>query len=473
MDGTMEQTYDLVVIGAGPGGYVAAIRAGQLGLRTALVEKDARLGGTCLHRGCIPTKALLESATVYDRSRRAGTWGIRVGEVAVDWPAVQKRKTRVVRKNAAGIDYLMKKHRVTVLQGRGRLAGEGRVQVQPPDGDPLELQTRHVLLATGSVPMPLRGFEPDGERVLTSDHLLEVDHVPASLVVLGAGAVGVEFASIFQRLGSEVTLVEMLPRVLPIEDHDVSAELARILGGQGITIRTGTRATGVERSADGVRVTLATTEAPGVEETLEAELLLVAVGRAPAGQDLGLETVGLQLDTRGRLPVDPYQRTTAPGVYAIGDLVPGAMLAHLASAEGILAVDHLAGRAVTPIDHDLVPSCTYCEPEVASVGLSEAEARNRGREVTAARFPFAAVGKARILDAEEGFVKLVLDREHGELLGVHIIGPHATDLLGEACVALELECTGEYLAHVIHPHPTLCEALMEAAHAVVGEPIHI
>jgi dihydrolipoamide dehydrogenase len=342
--------------------------------------------------------------------------------------------------------------------------------VAAPGQDPVELEAAHVILATGSAPLELPGLETDGQRVLSSDHLLEVDHVPANLVVLGGGAVGVEFASIFQRLGSQVTLVELLPRLLPLEDEAISVELERALRKQGMAIHCGTRATGVERRAKDVEVQLDAGEHGS--SSISAELLLVAVGRRPLTGDLGLETLGLAPDGSGRIPVDPYQRTTAPGVYAIGDIVPGAMLAHKASAEALVAAGHIAGREVTPIDHDLVPSCTYCEPEVAAVGLTEATARERGHQVVTGTFPFSALGKARILDCEAGFVKLVMEERYGELLGVHLIGPHATDLLGEACVALSLECTGEHLAHVMHPHPTLNESFLEAAHVLVGQPLH-
>lgn len=457
-----ETTYDVAILGGGPGGYVAAIRAAQLGLATLLVEKEPLLGGTCLHRGCIPTKALLESATRLEQARHGDDFGVVLDAAPrLDMQKVHKRKSSVVKRMAMGLDGLMKKNRITVATGVGALAGPGRVRVGEA-----EHAVKHVILATGSVPAAPGLFPVDGVRVLTSDHMLEYPDVPARLVVVGAGAVGMEFASLYARYGSQVAVVEMLPRVLPLEDEEVSAEVERSFRKQGITIHTGCSIQKVDVGPDSVRL-----EGEGLPEGLEAEVLLVAVGRRAVTEGLGLETVGLEVE-RGRIPVDGFMRTRAAGVYAIGDLVATPQLAHVASAEGILAVEHLAGLEPHPIDYGRSPSATYCHPEVASVGMTEAAAVAAGHEVKIGKFPFAALGKAAILGETEGFAKVVVDARYGEVLGVHLVGPHVTDLVSEAVVALSCEATAEELVHSIHPHPTLSEALMEAAHAAVGSPIH-
>jgi dihydrolipoamide dehydrogenase len=465
----MSETRDLVVIGSGPGGYVAAIRAAQLGLRVTVVEKDDRYGGTCLLRGCIPTKALLHTADLLDQVREAARFGVEAGEPSVDILKAQEYKRWVVDKNAKGVQYLFKKNGVEGMRGFGRVVGPTTVEVTGDDGA-RRLDTRHILIATGSVPRDLPFARPDGERILSSDHLLELERIPASLVVLGAGAVGCEFASIYASFGSEVTLVEMLPRLLPIEDEEVSKELARAFRKRDIRSLTSTRMSAVETTEKGVRLTL---ETEGREpETHEAELLLVAVGRAPVTESIGLEAVGIELD-RGYVPVNRTMQTAVPSIYAIGDVVKTPWLAHVAMAEGVLAVEHMAGETVRPIDYDHVPSCTYCDPEVGSVGLTEREAVERGYEVVTGKFPFSALGKASILGRTAGFVKVVRETRYDELLGVHIIGAHATDLIAEACVALQLESTNEELLRTMHAHPTLSEAVAEAAHAATGHTIHI
>lgn len=460
--------YDLVVIGSGPGGYVAAIRAGQLGLKVACIEKDPKPGGTCTHRGCIPTKALLHSAAVLDEIRHAGDFGIGVGEPTVDIAKVHAFKRGIVDKSASGIQSLFKKYKVQSLAGHGRLAGVHAVEVTAADGAKKTLSTRYVLLATGSVPREIRVAPTDGRRIVNSDHVLEMERVPKSIVVLGAGAVGTEFASVYRSFGAEVTLVEMLPRVLPIEDEEVSRELERQLKKRDIRVMTSTQLTAATPTDDGVKVSL---EQGEKEATIEAEMLLVAIGRAPVTEDVGLDKAGIEAD-KGYVPVDGYMRTRVPSVYAIGDIVTTPWLAHVASAEGILAVEHLAGHEVRPLDYDLTPSCTYCEPEVGSVGLSEAKAKERGHDVAVGKFSFMASGKARILGKAQGFVKIVRGKRYDEILGVHIIGPHATDLIAEACVAMRLEGTAEELFRTIHAHPTLSEAVMEAAHASHGAAIH-
>ncbi len=466
----MAYDYDLIVLGSGPGGYVAAIRAAQLGLKTAVIEKDPAYGGTCLHRGCIPTKALLHTADVLDQVRGAGAIGIEVAEPKLDLTQAHAYKNRVVSKNAKGIQFLFRKNKIDGIHGRGSLTGAHEVLVEG-SGDTRTLSGRHILIATGSVPRELQIAPSDGTHILNSDHLLQLDRVPASLAVLGGGAVGCEFASIFASFGSQLTVIEMLPHLLPIEDIDVSTELTRVLRKRGIAALTDTRMSKVEVLENGVQLTL---HVEGAEEstTLDAEMLLVAVGRAPVSADLGLEAVGVELD-RGYLQVDEFMRTAVPHIYAIGDVVPTPWLAHVASHEGILAAEHMAGHdGARPVDYDRVPSCTYCDPEVASVGLSEAVARERGHEVAIGVFPLTALGKAAILQRTEGFVKIVRDTRYDELLGVHIIGVHATDLIAEACVALQVESTTEELFRTMHAHPTLSEGVMEAAHAAFGHSIH-
>jgi dihydrolipoyl dehydrogenase len=465
------EQFDVTIIGSGPGGYVAAIRAGQLGLKVAIVEKDKRLGGTCTLRGCIPTKQLLMSAHIYEQMQHAGDFGVQASGIQLAFADVQKRKEKVVLKNSKGIEYLMKKNKVTVFNGSGRLALPGKVEVTGGDGQKQTIQTKNVIIATGSVVRPIPGFETDGQRVVSSDHILELKDVPKSLIVMGCGAVGVEFASVYSRFGADTTIVELLPRLVPLEDEEVSKELERSFRKRGIKSLVDTKLDKMEKTETGVRVSGKT--AKGEAVTLEAEMLLVAVGRMPFTEGLGLEGTKIKVD-RGFIQVDEYQQTAEPNVYAIGDVVPTPLLAHLASKEGIVAVEHLAGQKdVRPINLRLVPSCTYCDPEIGSVGLTEAKARELGYDVRIGKFPFSASGKARIIGEEEGFVKIVADKKYDEILGVHIIGPHATELIAEACVAMQLESTAEELGRTMHAHPTVSEAVMEAAEGVHGLAIHI
>jgi dihydrolipoyl dehydrogenase len=463
------ETYDVTIIGSGPGGYVAAIRAAQLGLRTALVEKSPALGGTCLHVGCIPTKALLHSADVLDLAKEAGRFGVKTGDVKLDLAGAHKHKADVVRRLARGIDFLMKKNSVTVVQGHGRLAGPGKVEVAG-DKEKRVIVSRNVILATGSVPKMLAGLKADGARVLTSNEALGLEFVPKTLLILGAGAVGVEFASIYSRFGSAVTLVEMLPRALPLEDEEVSLELQKALKKRGIEVRVGTKVEDVKVLERGVEVQVQSGK--GGKETLKADVLLVAIGRRPVTEELGLEGTKVELE-RGFVKVGDRLATREPSVYAIGDLLATPALAHVASHEGIVAVEAIAGRNPAPIDYDQVPNCTYSEPEVASIGLTEQAARARGHKVRTGRFPFSAIGKSGILGIQEGFVKLVGDERYDELLGIHIIGPKATELIAEAGMALRLESTVEDLFHAIHAHPTLSEAMGEAALNLHGRGIHL
>jgi len=461
--------FDVVIIGSGPAGYVAAIRGAQLGLRTALVEKDKRLGGTCLHRGCIPTKSLLWTAELYSHILEAKEFGIDLKDPVVNWVQAMKNKEKVVTKGANGIDFLMKKNKVTVVKGTGKIAGKGKVEVQGEGGAGQTLETKNVIIATGSVPKSLPSVKVDHRRILNSDSVLEIPAIPKSIIVLGAGAVGVEFASIFNHVGSEVTIAEYLPHLLPIEDEDASKELERYFRRRKISYELGAKVEKVDVTDTGVRVTA---QVGSEVKTLEAEILLSAVGRAPVTEGIGLEKTAIQLD-RGFIKTDQFMRTAEPGVYAIGDVVPTPMLAHVGSSEGILAVEHIAGKNPQPINYDRVPSATYCYPEVASVGLTEKKARERGYDVKVGVFPFSAINKAAMSNEGIGMVKMVSEKKYDEVLGVHLVGPHATELLAEACVALHLETTTEEIARTMHAHPTLSEIVKEAAEATLGHPIHI
>jgi dihydrolipoamide dehydrogenase len=463
--------YDLVVIGSGPGGYVAAIRAGQLGLKTAIVEKDDKWGGTCLHVGCIPTKDLLLSADVYDYVKNAKEFGIIDSNVSVDWPAMLARKTKVVTKLAKGVEFLLRKNKVDMIRGFGKILSPGKISVADPQGATREIAAQNIVVATGSEARMLPGLEADGKTLLTNKEILSLPAIPKSMVIIGAGAVGVEFASIFQRFGTKVTVLEMLPRAVPLEDEEISAELEKSFKHQGIPIQTQAKVTKVTKTANGVTVEY--TLADGKPQTIEAETCLVAVGRVPNTANIGLEKTRVKLE-RGFVKTDGVMQTDEPGVYAIGDIVANSpLLAHVASMEGIVAVTHAAGKHAEPINHRQIPNCTYTEPEVASVGLTERQAREAGHKVKIGKFPYAAVSKAAILGAREGFVKVVSDEKYGEILGVHIIGPRATETIAEAVMAMRLEGTVDDIAHTIHAHPTLAEAVGEAAHAAVDWAIHI
>ncbi|HLG42186.1 MAG TPA: dihydrolipoyl dehydrogenase [Planctomycetota bacterium] len=461
------ESLDVVVVGSGPGGYVAAIRAAQIGMKVGIVEKDPKFGGTCLHRGCIPTKALLQTAALYDQAVHSmAEFGIEIKEVRLNFTGAQGFKEKIVARLASGVDFLLKKNKVVKFQGRGRVQGPRTVVV----GGETEVQTRFILLATGSVPKTLPHFKPDGERILTSDELLQLASVPRSLLVVGAGAVGIEFASMFHRFGSEVTMVEALPQIVPLEDEEVARELERILTKRGMKIQTGTKVTQMARQGAGVQATL---EGPdGKATSIDVEKVLLAVGRSPVTQDLGLESTRVQLD-RGYVKVTPFMQTDEPSIYAIGDIVPTPALAHVASAEGLVAVEHMKGLGPKPLNYDQTVNCTFCDPQVASIGLTEKKARERGHRVKVGKFPFQANSKAMILQETDGFVKIVSDEAFGEVLGVHILHSHASYLIGEGCAVLSGELPAEELARTIHPHPTLTEAVMEAAHAVYGLPIHM
>jgi dihydrolipoamide dehydrogenase len=452
---------------------VAAVRAGQLGLKVALVEKekDARLGGTCGLRGCIPTKALLNAAHLYDKAGHFENFGLKVKELSFDWGGVQKYKSDVVAKNSAGVTYLMKKNKVAVFNGFGRIAGKGKVEVDLAGGKKETIDTKNIIIATGSVVRPIPGFEVDGKQVVNSDQILELTQVPRSMIVMGSGAVGVEFASVYARFGCDTTVVELLDRIVPIEDADVSKELARAFKKQGIRCETGIKLDKMEKSKKGVKVS--GKNAKGADVSFEAEMLLVAVGRMPYLENLGLDKTKVVVNPRGTVKVNEFCETDEPNVYAIGDVIDTAWLAHLASKEGIMVVEKIAGKKVEPIKQNLVPNCTYCDPEVASVGLTEAKAKEAGYDVKIGKFPFSASGKARILGETDGFVKIVAEKKYDEVLGVHIIGPHATELLAECVFAMALETTADELGRVIHAHPTVSESIMEAAEGVHDLTIHM
>jgi dihydrolipoamide dehydrogenase len=462
------QTFDVVVVGTGPGGYVSAIRCAQLGLSVVAVEDD-RPGGVCLNWGCIPTKALLRNAEVVHLFERAQEFGIAVGEWKADYVQAVQRSRRVADRMAKGVEFLFRKNKITLLRGRGVLTGARAVEVTGPDGTQTLEARRAVILATGSEPRSLPGVTIDERRVISSTGAVTREARPGALIVIGAGAVGIEFADIYSAYGTSVTVLEALPRVLPVEDEEISAQIARLFSRRGMTIRTGVRVKSVTPDASRVVVTV---EAEGRAETLEADQVLMAVGRAARTRGLGLETLSVATE-RGFVTVSPTMECSVKGLYAIGDMAGHQMLAHKAMAEGVVAAEAIAGQSPRPVDYGNVPSCTYCRPQVASIGLSEAAARSGGREIAVGKFPFTASGKAVALGDTEGFVKVVADKSTGELLGVHIVGPEATELIHEFAVGRTLEATLEEMVHTIHAHPTLSEAALEATLAALGHPIHI
>lgn len=462
--------FDLTVIGSGPGGYVGAIRAAQLGLKVAVVERDPKgPGGTCLQRGCIPTKALLHSADLFEDLKNGKEYGIVAENVGIDFTALMARKQKIVLKLTKGIEgYLFKKNKITFFKGTGRVENAKSVIVNG-EGGMQRIATKNIMIATGSKPRSLPNLALDGQRIITSDEVLELKSIPKSLIVIGAGAVGIEFASVFGRFGSAVTVIEMMPRILPVEDEEISKEAEKHLA-KHMTILTGAKTESATPIQNGVQVEVAL--ASGERKSLVAELLLVAVGRGPVTDGLGLESTRVRME-RGYVRVNKNYETDEAGIYAIGDVItvdgkPHAQLAHLASAEAIRVAEKLAGKHPHPIDYDRIPGATYCRPEVASVGLSEAEARKRGYDVVVGKFNFGNLAKARISGHEGGFIKVVSEKKYDQVLGIHMVGPHATDLISEACVALQLETTTEEIATTIHPHPTLGETMMQAAESVYG-----
>jgi dihydrolipoamide dehydrogenase len=462
------ERFDAVVVGSGPGGYVCAIRAAQLGQRVAVVEAD-RPGGVCLNWGCIPTKALLRNAEVVQLLRRAAEFGITVDQLRVDYAPAHARSRQVAERMSKGVEFLFRKNKITLVPGRGELAGPGAVRVRAADGATRILEARAVVLATGAAPKSLPGVALDGTRIISSDEALRLERLPTSVVVIGAGAVGVEFADVFAAYGAQVTVVEALPRLLPLEDEEVSKLLARSFAKRKIDVRAGAAVRSVRSAGHGVAVEI---EHEGQAARLEAAMVLMAVGRAANTAGLGLETAGVRLE-RGFVAVSPTMETSVPGVYAIGDVAGPPLLAHKASAEGVVAAEALAGHPARPVDYRAVPSCTYCHPQVASLGLTEAQARADGRAVRVGRYMFVANGKAQALGETEGLVKIVAAGDTGEILGVHILGAEATELIAELALGKTLEATVEEVGHAIHAHPTMAEAVMEAALDAMGQAIHL
>jgi dihydrolipoamide dehydrogenase len=467
----------MVIIGGGPGGYTTAIRAGQYGLKVALIEREKKLGGTCLHWGCIPTKSLLFDAEIYDHLKHATEHGIEgVGTVTINWKTILERKNGIITKHVKGLDFLMRKNKVTTIAGYGRLTGPAKegihsISVETGNGEKKVVQAKNVVVATGSDARLLPGVEADASSILTNMEILVLPQIPKSMVVIGAGAVGVEFGSIFKSFGSEITIVEYLPRLVPNEDEDVSKELARVFRKRGIDTYTGAKVEKVEKTNDGVKVTF--TNADGKQVVKEAEKVLVAVGRAPRTDNIGLETTKVQVE-RGFIRTDEWMQTGEPGVFAIGDIVAGLpQLAHVAAMAGMVVAARVAGKRARPVRRDRIPACTYCEPQIGSVGLTEAQAKSQGYEVRVGKFPFSANSKASIVGSHEGFVKVVADAKYGEVLGVHIIGPQATELVAEAVVAMELEATIEELMFTIHAHPTLAEAMLDGFGSVENMAINV
>lgn len=466
--------YDVAIIGAGPAGYTAAIRGAEYGLKVALIEKGDRLGGTCLLVGCIPTKALLFNAELWDYLKQAPEYGLEIGTPALNWNSVQARKAGIVSKHVKGLEFLMRKHKVVVVRATARLTGPAKaglhtLELKTAAGEATSLKTKNVIVATGSTARLLPGLVTD-DRILTNIEILALDRPPKSLIVVGAGAVGVEFASIFRSFGAEVTVIEYLPRLMPPEDEEISKELARTFRKRGIESFTGAKVDKVERTADGVKISF--TDANGKAQTKEAEKVLVAVGRAPHTDNIGLENVKAQLD-RGFIKVNEAMETAEPGVFAVGDIVAGfPQLAHSGSMGGMVAVAKIAGRYYRPMRRERIPACTFTDPQIGSVGLTEAQAKEKGHEVKIGKFPFAGNSKATIVDSHDGFVKIVSDAKHGEILGVHIIGPQATELIAEAVTAMDLEATVEELMFTVHAHPTLAEAMLDAYGAVEGMAIN-
>ena len=465
--------YDIAIIGSGPAGYTSAIRAGQYGLKTALIEKDGFLGGTCLHVGCIPTKALLFNAELWDHLKEAKEYGIEgVDARKLNWTAIQDRKNKIVAKHTKGLEFLMKKNKVETIKGYGKLTGPAQNGIHTVEvtngGKATNLKTKNVILATGSEARMIPGLEA-GESILTNIEILSLKEIPKSLVIVGAGAVGVEFASIYRSFDCEVTIVEMLPRLVPVEDEEVSKELARVFRKRGINFHTSAKVDKVDKTKAGVSVTITV---DGKQQKIEAEKILIAIGRKPRTANVGLEKTKIKPE-REFIKVDSWQQTAEPGVYAIGDIVLGTpQLAHVGAMEGLVAVAKIAGKPCKLINRERIPGATYCHPEIGSVGLTETQAREAGYNVKIGKFPFTANSRASIVGQHEGFIKIVSDADYGEILGVHIIGPQATELIAEAVAAMEAEMTVEDLTWTIHAHPTLAEAMLDASNSVYGMAIN-
>ena len=465
-----ETIFDVAVIGGGPAGYSCAFRAAQYGLKVALIEMSDKLGGTCLHVGCVPTKAMLFSAEIFDHAKEGEMYGIEnIGEGLVKWEQVLKRKNEIINKHTAGLQYLVKKNKVTLLRGVGKLTGPAKDGIHAVDvefeGKKQQVQAKKLVLATGSDARMIPGYTAD-DKILTNIEILSLDKLPKSLIVIGSGAVGVEFASIFKSFNAEVTIIEMADRVVPAEDADISKEFLRQYKKKGIDVHTSAKMDKIEKTDTGVKVHFKTSD--GKDNIKEAEKVLIAIGRAPRTANLNLESTKIELD-KTSIKVDEYQQTGEPGIYAIGDIVAGLpLLAHGGSMCGAVAAAHMAGKYAKPVSRKRIPACTYCEPQIGSVGLTEAMARDQGLKIKVGKFPLAGNSKATILNAHDGFVKVIADEKYGEILGVHIIGPYATELIAEAVVAIEAEMTVEELMFTQHAHPTLSESLLDGYSSVYG-----
>ncbi len=459
--------YDLIVIGSGPGGYVAAIRASQLGMKTGVVER-AELGGICLNWGCIPTKALLKSANVFEYIQHAKDYGIEVKDASVDFPGMIKRSREVAGAMSKGIQFLFKKNKIDVLKGFGKLQPGKKVEVDD-DGKKTVYQADHIIVATGARAKELPAMPIDGKKIIGYRQAMTLAERPKKMVVVGSGAIGVEFAYFYNTIGTEVTIVEFMPNIVPVEDEEVSKQLARSFKKAGINIMTSAEVTAVDTKGKGCKVTVKTKKG---EEVINCDVVLSAVGVTTNLEGIGLEEVGVATD-KGKVLVDDYYRTNIPGIYAIGDIVHGPALAHVASAEGICCVEKIAGLEPEPIDYNNIPGCTYCSPEIASVGYTEKAAREAGYEIKVGKFPFTASGKAKAAGAPEGFVKVIFDAKYGEWLGAHMIGANVTEMIAEVVAARKLETTGHEIIKSVHPHPTMSEAVMEATAAAYDEVIHL
>ncbi len=460
--------YDIIVLGSGPGGYVTAIRASQLGFKTAVVEKE-NLGGVCLNWGCIPTKALLKSAQVFEYLKHASDYGLSVKDFDKDFTAVVKRSRDVADGMSKGVQFLMKKNKIDVIEGYGKVKPGKKVEVKDKDGKVTEYVADHIIIATGARSRELPALPQDGKKVIGYRQALTLPEQPKKMIVVGSGAIGIEFAYFYNSMGTEVTIVEFMPNIVPVEDEEVSKQLERSFKKLGIKILTSAEVTKVDTSGKGVKAFVKTSKG---EEVLEADVVLSAVGIKTNIENIGLEEVGIATD-RDKILVDKFYQTNVPGYYAIGDVVPGQALAHVASAEGILCVEKIKGLHVEPLDYGNIPGCTYCTPEIASVGLTEKQAKEKGYEIKVGKFPFSASGKAKAGGNADGFVKVIFDAKYGEWLGCHMIGAGVTDMIAEAVVARKLETTGHEVLKAVHPHPTMSEAVMEAVAAAYGEVIHI
>ncbi len=457
-------TYDVIVLGSGPGGYPAAIRSSQLGKKVAIVERES-LGGICLNWGCIPTKALLKSAQVYDYAKHAEAYGLKIDNVQHDFEAVIKRSRGVADKMSKGVQFLMKKNKIDVIMGNGKLLSANKLEVTAADGSKQTLEAKNIVLATGARSRELPSMPIDGKKIVGYREAMVLPTQPKTMIVCGSGAIGSEFAYFYNSMGTKVTLVEYMPRIVPVEDEDVSKELEKQFKKQGIEVMTNSEVLKVDTSGNGVKATIKTADG---EKTLEADILLSAVGIVANLENLGLEEIGVKTD-KGKITVDEYQQTSVKSLYAIGDCTPGQALAHVAGKEGINAAEHLAGHHPTPLDYNNIPGCTYCEPQIASVGYTEKQAKDAGHDIKVAKFPFVASGKATAAGATEGFVKVIYDSKYGEFLGCHMIGQNVTEMIAEAVVARKLETTAQEILNSVHPHPTMSEALKEATAMAYGE----